>query len=250
MNVSIGGTLTHFAAPPVLMVASQWEWTTYHMLTHFGWKSSLAVAVNALAALWMIRGELTARATASSPENRRIESPPLLILVHLLFLAAVVVNAHHPVVFGPVFLFFLGVTAITQEFQDALRLRESLLVAFFLGGLVVLGKLQQWWIAPLLEGANTGPLFIGAALLTAITDNAALTYLGSQVPGTTEAFRYALVAGAVAGGGLTVIANAPNPAGYAILNTSFGTSGISALKLFLAALLPTVVALACLWFLP
>ena len=36
VNVSIGGTLTHFAAPPVLMVARPWSWDTPFMLSHFG----------------------------------------------------------------------------------------------------------------------------------------------------------------------------------------------------------------------
>lgn len=46
VNVSIGGTLTHFAAPPVLMVAAKWQWDTVYMLTHFGWKSAIAVFLN------------------------------------------------------------------------------------------------------------------------------------------------------------------------------------------------------------
>jgi hypothetical protein len=51
----------------------------------------------------------------------------------------------------------------------------------------------------------------------------------------------AVLAGAVAGGGLTVIANAPNPAGQSILVSRFGDEGISAVKLFLWAILPTVI---------
>jgi hypothetical protein len=51
------------------------------------------------------------------------------------------------------------------------------------------------------------------------------------------------VAGAVTGGGLTVIANAPNPAGYAILKPYFADEAISAGGLFIAALPPTMVAI-------
>jgi hypothetical protein len=83
--------------------------------------------------------------------------------------------------------------------------------------------------------------------LTAITDNAALTYLGSQVAGITSHFKYAVVAGAIAGGGLTVIANAPNPAGYSIVQETFGPDGIRPLKLFLFALPLTLIAMICLW---
>ena len=68
--------------------------------------------------------------------------------------------------------------------------------------------------------------------------------LGSQVEGLSEAFKRALVAGAVTGGGLTVIANAPNPAGFAILRGSFEHETIDPLTLFLAALPPTLIAVA------
>jgi Na+/H+ antiporter NhaD/arsenite permease-like protein len=85
-------------------------------------------------------------------------------------------------------------------------------------------------------------LFYGAALLTSVTDNAALTYLGSVVSGLDAQDKVSLVAGAVAGGGLTVIANAPNPAGAAILRGAFPGGRISPLRLLLAALPPTLVA--------
>ena len=93
-------------------------------------------------------------------------------------------------------------------------------------------------------------VFFGATALTAITDNAALTYLGSLVEGLSDEFKYALVAGAVTGGGLTVIANAPNPAGFSILRVRFDEESISPIGLLLAALAPTAVAIVCFWFLP
>jgi hypothetical protein len=40
VNVSVGGTLTHFAAPPILMVAERWDWGASHMMLHFGWKAA------------------------------------------------------------------------------------------------------------------------------------------------------------------------------------------------------------------
>jgi predicted cation transporter len=129
-----------------------------------------------------------------------------------------------------------------RRHHDRLLLREGLMVAFFLAGLVVLGGQQRWWLQDVLSRLDETTLFYGAAALTAITDNALLTYLGSLVEGVTEDYKYALVAGAVAGGGLTVIANAPNPAGFAILKDSFEDQSINALGLFLAALPPTLVA--------
>jgi hypothetical protein len=153
-------------------------------------------------------------------------------------------------VFLALSMFFLGLATVTREFQDELKLKESLLVAFFLAGLVVLGGFQRWWLEPLISGLRAFPLFLGTTVLTAFTDNAALTYLGSQLPNISLDFKHALVAGAVAGGGLTVIANAPNPAGFAILQGSFGDEGISPARLIKAALIPSLVAMACLWLLP
>lgn len=246
VNVSIGGVLTPFAAPPVLLVAGKWGWDTGFMLTTFGFKAVLAAAINASLAAWILRKEILS--LRESPPARSTV-PAWLTLIHLLFLAGIVVLVHQPVIFMGALLLFLGVVTATREHQDPVRLRESLLVAFFLGGLVVLGGSQGWWLTPVLSSADSFPLFLGATALTAITDNAALTYLGSQVPGTSESFRYALVAGAVAGGGLTVIANAPNPAGYAILQSSFGSDGIHPLRLLVAALFPTLVAMASFWLL-
>jgi molybdate transport system substrate-binding protein len=108
-------------------------------------------------------------------------------------------------------------------------------VAFFLAGLVVLGGLQQLVAAAALTGMEPLALFFGATALTAITDNAALTYLGSLVEGVSDEFKYALVAGAVAGGGLTVIANAPNPAGVAILQSDTSTTRPSTRSALLGA---------------
>jgi hypothetical protein len=160
----------------------------------------------------------------------------------VLFLAGVVVAAHHPVIFMGLFLFFLGIASAYGRYQERLILREGLMVAFFLAGLVVLGGQQQWWLQPALEAMSPTAVYYGATALTAITDNAALTYLGSLVEGLSDEFKLSLVAGAVTGGGLTVIANAPNPAGYSILKGTFPLQEISALGLFAAALPPTIVA--------
>ena len=239
VNVSIGGTLTHFAAPPVLMVASTWAWDLPFMLQNFGWKAAVAVMVNAGVLTWLMRGEL--RGLGEAPPAH-MTVPPVMVMVHLAFLAGVVVFAHHPVVFIGLLLFFIGYATAYAHHQDRLILREALLVAFFLAGLVVLGGQQAWWLQPVLVGLNSDAVFYGATALTAITDNAALTYLASMVPELSDEFKVAIVAGAVTGGGLTVIANAPNPAGLAILKGSFSEGVVSAGKLLLAALPPTVIA--------
>lgn len=242
VNISIGATLTPFAAPPVLMVAGVWHWDLWFMLSHFGWKAALAVSVNAAAAALLFRRELGHLASVQSASLAKPVPTPI-VAMHLLFLCGVVVFAHHPSVFMGLFLFFMGFSTAYSAYQDRLILREALLVAFFLAGLVVLGGQQQWWLQPLLLSLDANAVFAGATALTAITDNAALTYLGSLVPGLSEEFKLALVAGAVTGGGLTVIANAPNPAGVAILRGGFEDQTIHPLGLLLAALPPTVVAI-------
>jgi hypothetical protein len=244
VNVSVGGTLTNFAAPPVLMVAAKWEWTTAFMLANFGAKAALAVVLNALIVTWIFRRELVAKARGDA-QDAGPRVPAAFVLLNLLILAAVVFTNHHPEAFMGLFLLFLGLSEAYRRHHERLLLREGLMVAFFLAGLVVLGGQQQWWLQQLLSGLDETALFYGATALTAITDNAALTYLGSMVEGVSDDYKYSLVAGAVAGGGLTIIANAPNPAGFAILKDHFEDQSISALGLLAAALAPTLVVIAC-----
>lgn len=243
VNVSIGGTLTSFAAPPVLMVADTWNWSSAFMAATFGWKAALAVVVNATFATAAIRRDL-AQPQAQTDDDARPAPPLALTLLHFAFLAAVVVLAHHPVAFLGVFLLFLGIAQAYESHQDTLIMRDALLVAFFLAGLVVLGGLQDWWLQPIVSALSPTALFFASAALTAITDNAALTYLGSLVQGLSPQAQYNLVAGAVAGGGLTVIANAPNPAGAALLKRGFDDESIGVVGLLAGAALPTVVAIA------
>ena len=221
VNVSIGGTLTHFAAPPVLMVASKWNWDTLFMLEHFGWRAALSCAVSTLVVAAVFRKELLGIKVAPSTSGA---VPVILTVLHLFFLALVVAFAHYPDIILGVLMIFLGLVTATREYQDQLKLREGLLVG--------------------------SSLYFGATGLTAITDNAALTYLGTLVEGLSDELKYALVAGAVTGGGLTVIANAPNPAGVGILQSSkaFGNEGISPLGLLMGALFPTAVSIVFFWF--
>lgn len=244
VNISIGGTLTPFAAPPVLMVAGTWQWDMAFMISTFGWKAAVAVLINASAATLLHRKLLAAALpTQAAASGKTATVPPTVIAVHLLFLAGVVVFAHDPVVFIGLFLFFLGFTTAYPHHQERLILREALLVAFFLAGLVVLGGQQQWWLQPVLLSMDETAVFFGATALTALTDNAALTYLGAQVQGLSPEFKVALVAGAVTGGGLTVVANAPNPAGIAIVRSHFPNQTVSPLGLLMGAIAPTLVAM-------
>jgi Na+/H+ antiporter NhaD/arsenite permease-like protein len=252
VNISIGGTLTSYAAPPVLMIAANWQWDSWYMLTHFGWRTMIAVFINASLITYFLNKKINQSDLILAKDDMNIESehpvPLSVSLLHVMFLAGVVVFAHHPIIFFGVFLMFLGFTTAYARFQSPMILKEGLLVGFFLAGLVVLGGLQQWWLQPIVEGLEPLALFFGAAGLTAITDNAALTYLGSLIQGMSSESKYMLVAGAVAGGGLTVIANAPNPAGATLLKRGFADDSIGAPGLFLGALPPTFIAMFFLLF--
>ena len=352
VNVSIGGTLTHFAAPPVLMVASPWNWSMAYMCTNFGWKAVIGILIsNGLYFLifkkelsqlqqkfelrnlkdeiqrrYLDRREVEAefdRIAAGLDEEsgftktftqkteaavikikerlgdrlkerhlpsiikegidrtlvreafeqrfeeiklsayRRLfpgllpkdQRPPFedpdwderddpvpawVTFVHLLFLGWTILNAHHPELFVLGFLLFLGFAVVTSPYQNRITLKPALLVGFFLAGLVIHGGVQGWWIEPVLGNLKEIPLMLGATILTAFNDNAAITFLSTLVPGFTDSLKYAVVAGAVAGGGLTVIANAPNPAGQSILKKYF-ENGVSPAGLLKAAILPTAI---------
>ncbi|WP_066160891.1 putative Na+/H+ antiporter [Aliarcobacter skirrowii] len=244
INISIGGTLTNFAAPPILMVAQTWDWSSYFMLTTFGWKAAIAIFLNTSIIMLFFFKELSAiniRTTVSDREK----IPFVIVLIHFVFLALVVYFGHYPPFFMSLFLLFLGVTYAYQQYQDRLMLREGLLVAFFLGGLVILGGQQAWWLKDIIQSLTNAQAFFGAIGLGAFTDNAAITYLGSLIDGLSDEFKYYLVAGAVTGGGLTVIANAPNPAGVAILKNHFEDGAVDPRYLFLGAIFPTIVASIC-----
>jgi hypothetical protein len=251
VNVSIGGTLTHFAAPPVLMVAGKWDWNMMFMLTNFGWKAASAVVISTILFVLPFLKEFAKLDDVKLNEtDTGMKIPFWVTLVHLYALFWTVFTAHHPILFILGFMFFLGWTVISQEYQDNVDIKPALLVGFFLAGLVIHGGLQTWWITPLIASLDKVALFVGSVVLTAFNDNAAITYLSSlalpegfSAEGTAEAIKkYAVVAGAVTGGGLTVIANAPNPAGNAILKGFFGEEGISPAKLALAALIPTIIS--------
>ncbi|MDJ0721683.1 MAG: putative Na+/H+ antiporter [Desulfobacterales bacterium] len=352
VNVSVGGTLSHFAAPPVLMVAGPWKWDMSYMVAHFGWKAALAIVLSnglyffifrrELAALeknftltslkddiqrtyihrsefepefertgvelgeelgfrWAVESRYAALKKAiekrlwdkykddirNSPidlklareafdtrfeeikrqnlrrtfpgllpedqrpryrdpewDNRDDPVPGWVIGMHVVFMGWTIVNAHDPAIFVPGVLFFLGFSQVTAPYQNRIDLKPPLLVGFFLGGLVIHGGVQGWWIAPVLGALADIPLMLIATVLTAFNDNAAITYLSTLVPDLTPDLKYAVVAGAVAGGGLTIIANAPNPAGQSILKKYF-RNGISPLYLLAAATVPTLIVLAC-----
>ena len=239
VNISVGGTLTHFAAPPVLIVANIWNWGSIYMATNFGWKAILGILTSNIIYFLIFRKEFK-KMSAVSEADITVRSPFIITLIHILFIVWTVFTSHHIPLFTGGFLFFLAFAVATKEFQAEINLKSPLLVGFFLSGLVIHGGLQGWWLVPILTRLTETQLFFSAMLLTAFNDNAAITYLSSLVPNFADTMKYAVLAGALAGGGLTVIANAPNPAGQSILSKYF-KNGVSPVGLMLGAILPTLV---------
>ena len=260
VNISVGGTLTHFAAPPVLMVAGKWGWDTPYLFEHFGWKAMIGILISSTVYFIGLRKDLYQicdRADgkedgiieATAWDERETAIPPWVTCGHLFFLAWTVYTAHLPALFIGGFLFYIAFTTATSHHQNPISLRGPMLVGFFLAGLVIHGGCQGWWIAPVITALNDQTLMLGATVLTAFNDNAAITYLAAQVHDISLSAKHAVVAGAVTGGGLTVIANAPNPAGQNILSKYF-KRGISPLGLFLGAFIPTLIVYLCFIILP
>ena len=255
VNVSIGGTLTHFAAPPVLMVSRIWDWDTPFMLAHFGWRAATAITISTVSYYLFFRKEFVSlnrtrqlpaadiAAEAARDQQSLLPVPAWVTLAHVGFMVWTVLNAHYAGLFVGGFLFFLGFARATAAYQEQIDMKTPLLVGFFLAGLVIHGGLQGWWIAPVLSSLSLNGLYWGATFLTAFNDNALITYLATLVPNVSEGLKIAVVEGAVTGGGLTVIANAPNPAGQALLGRFFDNA-VSPVRLFAAALIPTLIAAA------
>ncbi len=243
VNISVGGALTHFSAPPILIVARTWGWNLADVFFMLGEAAVATVILNTLLFTFLFNKKI--KKMLNSIEIDPNSVPIWVTLSHLVFLSLIVINSHYSQVFLGIFLIFIGLVTVTKLYQDELKFKEGLLVAFFLSGLIVFGSFQKWWLEPLILALNDTTLFLGAIGLTALTDNAALTYLGSQVPNLSDLSKWALVAGALVGGGLTILANAPNPAGFSILSSKFPDSTLNALKLLKAAFFPTLVALIC-----
>ncbi len=242
VSISVGGALTNFAAPPVLIVSHSWGWSSLYMMTHFGWKVILGIFLSTAAYFFLFYKEFLLLSSKKGVviEDKQASVPVWIICTHVAFLVVLVIHGCDPPIFIGGFLIFLGFYQATAYHQYSSNLKGPLLVGFFLAGLVVHGGLQGWWIVPILESLHEKMLMTMGVVLTAFNDNAAVVYLSSLTPHLTEKAKLAVVSGVLVGGGLTVIANAPNPAGQNLLRPYF-RGGISPLFLFIAAFLPTSI---------
>lgn len=247
-NISLGGIITTFSSPPALLASQAWEWDTAFMFFKFGWKSILTILISNLVYYLHFHDELKKieeqmpKEKPSQLEKRPKTTPAWIIITHIVFIVFVVMHLHDIVICAGAFFLFLGFYQATQEYQTPLILRPALLVGFFIASLVIHGGLQEWWIAPLLHHATPKQMLFTSLTLGPLTDNGALVYLATLIPHLSDLSKYAMMVGAVVAGGLTIIANAPNPAGYQILNHHF-KKGISAKNLFLWGLIPTIIGL-------
>jgi predicted cation transporter len=248
VNVSIGGVLTPYAAPPILLVAHPWNWNLSFLMTHFGWKAIIAIILSTAWVAFHFRKELIALPFEHSQNPQHEQTIPFWIsTIHLIMLGLCVRYSHQPPHLFILLSLFILFTRFTAKYQNKLQFYEGCVMGCFLFSLIILGKHQRWWLEPLLKRLDHLPLFLGTIGLTGFTDNAALTYLGTQIPDLPEYSRYLLVAGAVTGGGLTLIANAPNLIGHDILKSSFDAGSMRPISLFLHALIPTIIAGICFW---
>ena len=167
--------------------------------------------------------------------------PWWLTLTHMSFMAWTVLTAHYPVLFLGAFLIFLGLTRDVRVSKPH-RAEGPAPRRFFPGRTG-----DSWRAAGLVDFAGvvqpvSNAAVLSSTLLTAFNDNALITYLATLVPNLDEHLKIAIVEGAVTGGGLTVIANAPNPAGQALL-ASFFDNSIKPIGLLLGALIPTIIVM-------
>ena len=86
------------------MVSGTWGWDLQFMLTHFGWRSAIAVLVNTILLISIFKTELLEIKFKDDTSEKAVPFP--IIIMHLLFLVGVVLFAHHPAVFMSLFLFF------------------------------------------------------------------------------------------------------------------------------------------------
>ncbi len=251
VNISVGGVLTNFASPAVLVLSHCWHWTTLDLLTSFGWKAAFGIILSNLVYWLIFRKEFSImdkrREVSSVNHLGETQVPTWITCIHVVFIVITVWISHYLAVFIASFLFYLGFHQLTRDHQYPIRVRHPMLIGLFLAGLVIHGGLQGWWVVELLYGKSPLSVMGMTIALTGFNDNTAISYLASLIPNWGDIFEYAIFTGIIAGGGLTVIANAPNPAGYAILKPHF-KEGISTLQLFLAALTPTIILYAVFYF--
>ena len=248
LNVALSGLLSSFSSRSLYLLTSKRELSTYYMLRTFGWKALLGILLITSVAYLVFRKEFRkfpGRVPALERGERK-KVPLWVTLGHLLFAASVAYVGNQGPLLVLLGLCFLGFYKITAIYQHTHVIKQAFFVGFFFAALLILGELQGWWIReifPHLEALGTE---VATLILSAFIDNAVVIYLVPDIFSLTDPRFYAAVVGSIAAGGLTVIANVPNPIGYTLLSPYFKRK-ISGIGLFTAALIPTLLIFLLFW---
>ncbi|MCH9627793.1 MAG: hypothetical protein S4CHLAM2_14370 [Chlamydiales bacterium] len=251
-NISVGGMLTTFSSRALFIVADRWDWDWTYMLVRFGWKEFVGMLIATGLYYILFRKEFQKerfpkKLPALEKEEAENPTPVWITVIHVIFVGLIVITGETAPLFLGVFLLFLGFWKATPFYQTPLHLRAAILVGFFFASLIIHGELQGWWIIPLMESLNHFGAMMVSFVLSAFIDNAVVSYLTLDIPHFDDLKHYLVVSGAMCAGALTVIANAPNPVGHAILRPSF-QGKIAYFPLFLGAMGPALIYLSLFWF--
>lgn len=249
VNISVGGSLTNFAAPPILMIAKPWKWSLYYTFINFGVKALLGILIsNILYYIINIKefGLLNNKIKKYYTINKYNQSstiPYIITIINCLFLLFSIINMHYPTRMLLILILFWIYCKNTKKYNTTIDYKTPLLTSCFLFGLMIHGNLQQWWIKNILSFNSRIIIFLISMVLTTFNDNAAVTFLASKIPIfiNNKKLQNAVVAGAINGGGLTIIANAPNTAGKKILESNLNKKHLSPIKLFIFSCIPTLI---------
>jgi len=256
VNFSVCGVLTNFAAPPAITLSRCWNWTAGDFFSQFGARVILGIIFVNLLYFTLFRKDFRKLKHQSHKAEETEEAdahkgpvPAWITVTHLAFLGWTISMAHYVPIFLGSYLLYLGFHQATRMHQYRLNLKRPLMVGLFLAGLVIHGGFQGWWIDPLIGDLGFGAMMLTGTVLTAFNENTTVAYLACLLDDLQPKIQYALASGLVAGGGLTIMAHAPNPAGQALLRPFF-KGGISPWNLFLSALTPTLIFLGIFYFFP
>ncbi|WP_213357473.1 putative Na+/H+ antiporter [Chlamydiifrater phoenicopteri] len=246
-NVSIGGMLFPITSRAVFLINSKLRWSAVFVLKYFSWKAFLAILVSTTIYYLIFRKEFQAF-PSTIPSRKTSEAVPWwVVVVHILFLVAVIFVRHIPVILVGVVLTFLGFRALTIMYQSPISFTKVGMVGLFFSGLILFGDLQEWWVLALMEKVSYEGHMIISFIMSMFLDNALVNYLIFKLPSANDCYHYLAISGAMSAGGLTLMANVPNIIGYLLLRPSFKVRSVSLVWLFVAALPPAVISALIFW---
>lgn len=250
VNISMAGTLTNFGSTSVSMVAKPWGWDSRFMLMTFGWKALLGILIGNSLYFFYFRSDFKNMLAFKNLQNEpeaKTQVPLWISVVHVAFLAWLILNSENSLIALGSFVLFLGFYQATAAHQSYLSLRTPIMVGFFIASLIVHGGLQAWWIEPIVESLNESSAMLTTMFISAFANNTTINYLMTHIPKISDSMKVALFTGTLLGGGLTIMANGPNIVGYSLLSKYF-SGQLKFGTLFVMALIPTLILFVVFWF--